>query len=1000
MDDDASGLDTKIKNLDRRRFLRTTVGAGVASAGGVLSADRAIAEGGEVVWTFEARDEIGSPTVVDGTVFVGSRDNNVYALDASSGDQKWAFETGGWAWSAPMVVDGIVFVGSGDNNVYALDASSGDQKWAFETGESIYSSPTVVDGTVFVGSGDNNVYALDASSGNQQWVFETGSEVDSSPTVIDGTVFVGSGDNNVYALDASSGDQKWAFETGESVYTSPTVADGTVFVGSADWNVYALDAATGEQQWALETSPFQGESSADLSPTVADGTVFVGGWELKPGDDVPSGSVYALDASTGEEVWVKTTAGLMFSPVVVDGIIFSGSFDFSTGSGNLYALDAGVDNSSRGSRVKMGTLNHHDGLIVWDVSIEITALTTPVAPENPLTVTTLVSNTGSRRRTETITVELATDGQTQSDSVQVDIDTEQATTETLELGEAPQEPGKYSVRVSGSVDKATDSLRVLEPASFAVESVEIDSSIIAGESATVRTTITNTGEVEATQTVEVAIGDDITTSADITLAGGGSTTASLTLEEITADPGDYPLTVETNSDSLNETVQVLAAASITVEVTELDSSVIAGDDLTVTVSFTNTGGVQATRTAEIALGDFTTKSVEVTLEPDETATRTVTLATPAETTGPYPVTVTSGDDMATQAVTIEDPSEGSDNSSSEGFVGRETVLAAGGGGLGTGTLLGAYALLRRRRQDSISQSSLETDEDRSVADTDENDEDTLNSEAREDAPTRAGSDESALEAEISTLEALTKQSSDGNFLTYRGYHSDAETPVFVHTLSSDADNQIRQPFSRAVDGWYNGHSHPNVVTIHDRGTEPRPWVATHRFEAPTLAEAAEFEPGEVVTVIADAAEALRNLALYNVSHGNLAPEHIWVEETDEGMRGVVDDWGLRRAVAEADGETHLTPYTAPEQLARKSSTDSNAIDVYGLGAVTYKALTGQPATQATRVTIQAGEITPPSEVANLQNTLDKPVLRALRTDPANRFNSAYDFVRALEGALD
>ena len=60
------------------------------------------------------------------------------------------------------MVDGTVYVGSNDGNVYALAASDGSEQWSFETGDYVTSSPTVVDGTVFVGSYDNNVYALDS----------------------------------------------------------------------------------------------------------------------------------------------------------------------------------------------------------------------------------------------------------------------------------------------------------------------------------------------------------------------------------------------------------------------------------------------------------------------------------------------------------------------------------------------------------------------------------------------------------------------------------------------------------------------------------------------------------------------------------------------------------------------------------------------------------------------------------------------------------------------
>ena len=60
------------------------------------------------------------------------------------------------------MADGTVFVGSIDNNLYALSAETGEEQWVVETGSAVFSSPTVVDGTVFVGSADDNLYALDA----------------------------------------------------------------------------------------------------------------------------------------------------------------------------------------------------------------------------------------------------------------------------------------------------------------------------------------------------------------------------------------------------------------------------------------------------------------------------------------------------------------------------------------------------------------------------------------------------------------------------------------------------------------------------------------------------------------------------------------------------------------------------------------------------------------------------------------------------------------------
>ncbi len=63
------------------------------------------------------------------------------------------------------VADGKVYVGSYDDNVYALNALTGALIWSFKTGDSVVSSPAVENGVVYVGSEDHKIYALNASDG-------------------------------------------------------------------------------------------------------------------------------------------------------------------------------------------------------------------------------------------------------------------------------------------------------------------------------------------------------------------------------------------------------------------------------------------------------------------------------------------------------------------------------------------------------------------------------------------------------------------------------------------------------------------------------------------------------------------------------------------------------------------------------------------------------------------------------------------------------------------
>jgi hypothetical protein len=64
----------------------------------------------------------------------------------------WTYKTGGGVNSSPAVVDGRVYVGSEDNNVYCLDAFNGDALWNYTTGDTVGSSSAVADGKVYVGS--------------------------------------------------------------------------------------------------------------------------------------------------------------------------------------------------------------------------------------------------------------------------------------------------------------------------------------------------------------------------------------------------------------------------------------------------------------------------------------------------------------------------------------------------------------------------------------------------------------------------------------------------------------------------------------------------------------------------------------------------------------------------------------------------------------------------------------------------------------------------------
>ncbi|HET9666166.1 MAG TPA: PQQ-binding-like beta-propeller repeat protein [Desertimonas sp.] len=226
------------------------------------------ADTGRVLWRFQAGVIESSPVLVDGVLFFGSWDRNVYALDVATHKPRWTFETGDEVKAAAAYANGTIYIGSYDGKLYAIDARTGEERWASEGrsgvggGGNFYATAAVAYGRVFIGSTDGKVYAFGAKSGDLLWAQSTGGFVYSSAAVYRETVYVGSYDGNLYALDAATGDVRWTFATGGRISGAATVISGIVYVSTLEEKTFALDAETGEQVWSFPDGKY--------TPIVAD----------------------------------------------------------------------------------------------------------------------------------------------------------------------------------------------------------------------------------------------------------------------------------------------------------------------------------------------------------------------------------------------------------------------------------------------------------------------------------------------------------------------------------------------------------------------------------------------------------------------------------------------------------------------------------------------------------------------------------------------------------
>ena len=217
--------------------------------------------------------------------------------------------------------------------------------WAFSTGvrEGHEAPPIVNDGQMFVTTPQNQVLALDAATGDLLWRYARELPEDLQqlhPTnrgvgLYDDKVYIGTVDTHVVALDAVSGEVVWEqavedYGLGYYITMAPLIADGKVMVGTSGGErgirgfVVALDARTGAQVWKTYTIPAPDEPGNDTWPgdswrtggapvwvtgtfdpelnLTYWGTGNPGPWigDRRPGDNLYTNSVLALDATTGE----------------------------------------------------------------------------------------------------------------------------------------------------------------------------------------------------------------------------------------------------------------------------------------------------------------------------------------------------------------------------------------------------------------------------------------------------------------------------------------------------------------------------------------------------------------------------------------------------------------------------------------------------------------------------------------------------------------------------
>jgi outer membrane protein assembly factor BamB len=329
-----------------------------------------------------------NPVILEDTIYFGSTDGNIYALDIESGYMRWVYKTNGAINSVPIADAQNVYIGSNDGKVYAVTQEDGQLQWSFQTNSTVQSTIIRTENSVIFVSDGGHVYAVSPETGKEQFRLPNPVWYYFTFQVYDDVIYFAPGPpsrpHSMGAYDIESRQYLWVIDTVELDavwYSFPAIKDDILFFSTADpysnaweFDYYAYDRKTGELIWKYSDIS-QWNTSWNINPMeLFDKNMRLldylapSVWKdliiYTSGDSV----VRALDAETGELAWKREfTSYTTSAPTVAGDYLYFGLAEEQTPGG-------------KGPRLVC--LSARNGKKMWEQEIEGRILSAPVIAQD------------------------------------------------------------------------------------------------------------------------------------------------------------------------------------------------------------------------------------------------------------------------------------------------------------------------------------------------------------------------------------------------------------------------------------------------------------------------------------------------------------------------------------------------------------------------------------------------------------------------------------------